>query len=144
MSNILIVLWFGSEIYHAPVFPINCRIGSSAICKINQSINCTNICYFKTINFFIPFLRAKMVFLNIKWPINHWSNQRISFIHKEVLQDFHLKVYLDWWTRIPFESVQLASQDKIIFYRDFSSRIHSLYNWQFLWTLQEFPQYIPQ
>ena len=27
------------------------------------------------------------------------------------------------------ESVQLVSQDKIIFYRDLSSRIHSLYDW---------------
>jgi hypothetical protein len=35
-------------------------------------------------------------------------------------QEFHL------------ESVQLASQDKIIFYQDLSSQIHSLYNWQFL------------
>ena len=35
-------------------------------------------------------------------------------------QEFHL------------ESVQLAGQDKIIFYRDFSSRIHSLYDWRFL------------
>jgi hypothetical protein len=34
-------------------------------------------------------------------------------------QEFHL------------ESVQLASQDKIIFYRDLSSRIHSLDNWWF-------------
>jgi hypothetical protein len=25
MSNILIVIWFGSERYHAPLFPINYR-----------------------------------------------------------------------------------------------------------------------
>ena len=81
----LIVLWFGSERYHVSVFPINCGFGQvqfvkyikvsiaqtygtsrpSAICKIHQIINCTNVWYFKTINFFILFLRAKIVFLNI-------------------------------------------------------------------------------
>ena len=63
-------------------------ISLSAICKMHQSINCINIWYFKTKNFIILFLREKMVLLNIKWPINHWSIQRISFIHMKVLQDF--------------------------------------------------------
>ena len=77
----------------------------------------------------------KMVILNIKWPINHWSKfysyGSASGLPLYILtdeQEFHL------------ESVQLASQNKIIFYQDFSSRIHSLYNWRFLWTLQEFQQ----
>ena len=63
----------------------------------HHSINCTNIWYFKTKNFFILFLRAKMV-LNIKWPINHWSIQRISFIHMKMLQDFLWGYVRKWVT----------------------------------------------
>ena len=72
--------------YTLPVnWPKKLYVKSCAICKVHQSTNCTEVWYFRTKSFFANFLRAKRIFLDIKWSNNHWSTQRMRFIHVKVL-----------------------------------------------------------
>ena len=82
-----------------------------------------------------------MVFLNIKWPHSQKKNKKKNQVTNQPLKYSKDKFYsykstsglplciLTGEQEFHLESFQLASQDKIIFYRDLSSRIHSLYDW---------------
>ena len=77
-------------------------------------------------NLFILFLRAKIALHQVTNQLLEYSKDK--FYSYESTSGLPLCI-LTGEQKFHLESVQLASQDKIMFYRDLSSRIYSLYNW---------------